>query len=153
MKRIKTALFLLLAAGLCFSPALAEGARDRACQAVYHAACSGEDALKQHLSTGAQVDTRDDDGETPLMKAADHGVASAVEALLRAGADPNARDEDGETALMMAADEGNIVVVKLLLAAGADIHARDKDGETALSKALEERRIDIVELLRKAGAK
>lgn len=152
MKITKMTLSLLLAAGL-LAPLAQAGQKDRACKAVLNAAHSGEDALKQHLSTGANVDSRDDDGETPLMKAADDGHTAIVEALLKAGADVNAIDEDGQTALMMAADEGHVQIVKLLLNAGANVNAKDEDGETALMKALDENHAEVADMLRKAGAK
>jgi len=152
MKITNMTLSLLLTAGL-LAPLAQAGQKDDACKAVLNAANSGENALKQHLASGADVNSRDDDGETPLMRAADDGHTAIVETLLKSGADVNAIDEDGETALMMAAEEGHAQIVKLLLDAGANANAKDEDGETALQKALDDNHAEVADMLRKAGAK
>ena len=44
----------------------------------------------------------DEDGHTPLMRAALEGDTATVRALLAGGADVNAKDNEGRTALMFA---------------------------------------------------
>jgi ankyrin repeat protein len=78
------------------------------------------------VAAGANPNSRDADGKTPIFEASDAAVASA---LLRKGADPNARDNDGQTALF---DRYFDEPKSALLAAGADVNARDKAGRTAL---------------------
>jgi len=49
------------------------------------------------IEAGANIEARDEDGETPLHSAARRGNHAVMQALIKAGADPAARDEDGRT--------------------------------------------------------
>lgn len=51
------------------------------------------------VSFGADVNSKDEKGMTPLMLAARAGNFEVVEFLLKAGSDPNARDAEGYTVL------------------------------------------------------
>lgn len=86
-------------------------------------------------SAGAVIDSRDDIGATPLMRAASLGYGDTVRTLLRHGADINARDRYGSTPLMWAVTFWEIDVVRVLLAAGADVRIRDHKGQTASNRA------------------
>ena len=110
------------------------------------------------LAAGANANTRDRAGETPLHKAAEKGSTAATRALLGAGAKVNALDEEGATPLHAAAAWGHVELAKALLDAGADINALDGDRETALH-LVAGRRIpplsvyaDVAKLLINAGA-
>ncbi|MYF36737.1 MAG: hypothetical protein F4226_08165, partial [Synechococcus sp. SB0678_bin_12] len=82
------------------------------------------------------TDTRDEEGRTPLHRAAWSNQVEPVRALLDAGADTDARDNNGETPLHRAAGGSeNPAVVKALLDAGADPNARNGLGETPLHEA------------------
>ena len=52
--------------------------------------------------TQMRFDAIDEQGNTPLMRAALDGQTKQVEALLRKGADVNAQNREGRTALMSA---------------------------------------------------
>lgn len=91
------------------------------------------------LDTGLDLEARDEEGNTPLMAAANYAQTEVVQMLLRRGADVKARDNRGFTALMGAACECALATmnsgydsVKLLLDAGSDVNARANDGSTAL---------------------
>src|SRR5258707_10624501 len=65
------------------------------------------------------VNQADQDGYTPLMRAAQRGQVNVVRALLKSGAAADARHPNGPTALMVAAQKGHVALAKVLLAAGA----------------------------------
>ena len=94
------------------------------------------DAALQALNVlGIDPDARDDDGGTPMHRAAGEGRVEIIELLYAAGANPNARDNRGRTPLHRAASDGKVTKVEALVAAGADINARDNDGATPLHHA------------------
>lgn len=74
--------------------------------------------LLEVLQQGANVNDKDDDGQTALHKAAARGHKSALIALLAMGADLGERDAKGRTALMTAAETGNAEIVTLLVTPG-----------------------------------
>lgn len=76
------------------------------------------------LAEGADVNARDQEGWTALMRASWHGDAGIAELLLNQGADVNAKDHDGLTALMHASWKGRSRVAELLLHRGADANSR-----------------------------
>jgi hypothetical protein len=91
--------------------------------------------VKELLSKGANVNARDENGQTPLHWAAIHGRVDVARLLLEHGADVNARDENGQTPLRWAAIHGHVDVARLLLDHGADPSIRDRDGRTPLDIA------------------
>jgi ankyrin repeat protein len=85
--------------------ALVGQSRQEVNRALLVAALAGyKDIVQVLLKNGAEVDTRADDGRTPLMLAAAKGDNDLVSALLAAGADPTLVDQSGATpgALAMA---------------------------------------------------
>jgi ankyrin repeat protein len=71
--------------------------------------------LVESVKKGANVNDKDDTGQTALHKAAGAGQKSAVIALLVLGADMGETDNQGRTPLMAAAEAGNTAVLQLLL--------------------------------------
>ncbi len=84
---------------------------------------------------GADPNTKDEYGSTPLHWAALKGHLDVVELLLKHGADPNVKDEDGSTPLHDAAWNGHADVVELLLKHGADPNTKNEYGKTPLHRA------------------
>ena len=84
------------------------------------------------LNAGAEVNSVNYMGGTPLMRACTYGRMDMVRFLLRKGADPNIRDKNGGTALIWASINGHIEVMKLLVDSYADIGTRNEKGLTAL---------------------
>ena len=75
------------------------------------------------IQAGADVNCRDSDENTPLLKAAWMGDVRSVALLIEAGADVNVVNKAGSSPLMMAANRGgSIDKVCLLLQAGAYIN-------------------------------
>jgi ankyrin repeat protein len=65
-----------------------------------------KEIAKALLDNGAEVDSRADDGRTPLMLAAGKGDNDLVSFLLKAGADPTLTDKSGATAGSLAMARG-----------------------------------------------
>ena len=94
------------------------------------------------LDSGANIEARDEDGETPLMMAASYGQTEIFNLLVDRGAKVNIRDRRGMTPLIAAACacalatmNGTYEIMKILLEKGANVNARSHDGRTALMMA------------------
>ena len=105
------------------------------CATLHGPAQRGEaSVVAERVSEGADIEARDEGGNTPLHLAARYGRESVVEVLLAAGADAGARNDEGATPLHSwglgrHTDAG---VASALLAAGADVDAQARDGATPL---------------------
>ncbi|XP_055087022.1 kinase D-interacting substrate of 220 kDa B isoform X1 [Periophthalmus magnuspinnatus] len=109
-------------------------------------------AIKAHLDKFRDVDSRSDNGQTPLMVAAEQGNLEIVQELIRRGANVNLDDIDSWTSLICAAKEGHIEVVQELLENGANLEHRDMGGWTALMWAAYKGRTEVARLLLEKGA-
>ena len=91
------------------------------------------------LDEGADVNARNERGQTALMVACENdgriGIASL---LLERGADVKARDEDDATALRIAIAAGAPVTMAALFAKGTDATDIDSEGRTTLIYAFSE---------------
>jgi len=121
-----------------------------------HKACAGGkpghlSAVKQLISGKADVHSLNKWRETPLLTAANHGQAAAVEALLDAGGDPCKCTDTGWSPLSIAAYKGHDDVVRLLLEQGAPTEEADPT-LSALLQAATKGLPDTVELLLRHGA-
>src|SRR5690606_41221627 len=77
------------------------------------------------LGAGADVESRNDEGEPARRGVARTGNVEAARLLLRRGADVNARESwGGQTALMWAAAQGQPAMIRLLVKAGAKVDER-----------------------------
>jgi ankyrin repeat protein len=87
---------------------------------------------------GAQIEAKDDHGETALHLAARLVWHPEMAELLvvEFGADVSARNSGGWTPLHRASAAQVYVLIPLLLRHGADIHARTNKGETALHTSI-----------------
>lgn len=81
------------------------------------------------------VDCYDEDGYTPLHRAAYSGHIDAVSALLSAGSKVNPRTVDGWTPLHSACRWSRIAVASCLLQHGAELNAQTNGGLTPLHLA------------------
>ncbi|XP_058468960.1 kinase D-interacting substrate of 220 kDa B isoform X4 [Solea solea] len=109
-------------------------------------------AVRAHLDRFNEVDGRSDNGQTPLMLAAEQGSVDIVQELIRRGANVNLDDVDCWSALISAAKEGHMDVVKELLENSAYIEHRDMGGWTALMWAAYKGRLEVAKLLLEHGA-
>ena len=92
-------------------------------QGVFHPSVENGDAVvvELFLTAGMNPDLVDDDGLTPLMKAASNGHLNVARVLLNSGARTETQTGFRIAALDMAAERGRTAMVKLLVEAGAKI--------------------------------
>ena len=93
----------------------------------YSSMPQAEDLIKM----GANVNSKDKYGRTPLHRAACFGD-STIELLIKYGANIDSQTNTGVTPLMEACLTGNLKAVKILLAHGANYSLKDKSGHDAL---------------------
>lgn len=120
------------------------------------AASNGFYAIAQALiMKGANVNAKDERGNTALSLAAKADQVEIAQLLLDAKASPETEVESGFTPLALAAMEGNMELVELLLRAGANPNyelSHHGVGGTALHFAAAGGYQDVVALLLKGGA-
>jgi ankyrin repeat protein len=112
----------------------------------------GLQEVKELLDNGANINAKDEYGNTALILAAHKGHTEIVKLLMDSGADVNAKNIFSNTPLMVASWRGHPEVVKLFLGKGADMEAKNIFGNTPLIFTLRHGHLDIVELLVSKGA-
>ena len=110
---------------------------------------------KRLIANGIDINSKDNEGDTPLHLVAAMGQLEIVELLIKS--DPKIDLHDGwdilgRTPLYRAVIKGNFAVVKALVQAGANINAKQWDGYTALYLAKATKNADMVNLLTELGA-
>ncbi|KAJ3459828.1 hypothetical protein MRS44_015901 [Fusarium solani] len=111
-----------------------------------------ERLVKLLLKRGANLESRDEWGDTILSLAAKAGDLSVVRLLIKEGVDVETRNKDGDTALSLASCAGNEAIVKILVEAGASIEPKGDLGGTPLFQAASNGHEGIVALLASMGA-
>jgi len=113
------------------------------------------------VAAGGDVDASDNDGNTPLILAAQYGRVDLSRFLLAHGANVDFQNKSGESALMAAAgirgtysstSADRDKVIEILVAGGGDINTSDINGNTPLIMAAEYGRVDLARLLLEHGA-
>lgn len=101
---------------------------------VLHRAARVDDVLglKSSLAQGANVNSRDQNGWTPLHRAAFKGRIECVKALLNHGAEVDIFDDAGYTPLQCAVEAGHEQVALLLVAHGAKVNFKSLKGVVPL---------------------
>jgi len=93
------------------------------------------EAVHVFLSSGINLEVKDERGWTPLMIAAANGKEKLTQLLINHGARLTARDVNGFTPLHWAAYQGMSNIVKLLLSKEVDIDSQSKYKWTPLMQA------------------
>jgi ankyrin repeat protein len=151
----------LLDAGADPNRAISEGymPMDRVIMSMAPDALACVKALFAH---GAKMDVTDNNGDSPLIDAANYGETDVVKLLLDKGAKIDARDTDGGTALSAAVENCWPDTVRLLIARGANVNLGSGVANTPL--AIAEYHLNpivsgniptykaIISMLKKAGA-
>ncbi|XP_053420041.1 M-phase phosphoprotein 8 isoform X3 [Nycticebus coucang] len=116
---------------------------------VMLAAAGGQDDLLRLLITkGAKVNSRQKNGTTALIHAAEKNFLTTVAILLEAGAFVNVQQSNGETALMKACKRGNSDIVRLVIECGADCNILSKHQNSALHFAKQSNNVLVYDLLK-----
>jgi ankyrin repeat protein len=80
-----------------------------------------EAMVKLLVEKGADLESKDSDGRTPLSWAAENGYEAVVKLLVEKGADLESRDRVGRTSLSWAAGNGYETVVRQLVEKGVSL--------------------------------
>jgi ankyrin repeat protein len=100
------------------------------------------------VELGADINARDNRGETPMFMAAMENFDHIVKYLLSKGADANLGTSfDAVTPLMIAVGRGHSAVVEELLLEHADFKLKDRRGWSALMFAIAADQFDLVKIL------
>ena len=114
-------------------------------------------AVKQHISTGTDVNVKNELGMTPLFLATGMGHKEIAELLISKGADLNAKDKNGGTPLHIASSRGQKEIAQLLIASDAEVNAMILSGSykgiTPLDFATKFNETETADLIRKHGGK
>ncbi|MGB8517028.1 MAG: ankyrin repeat domain-containing protein, partial [Gallionella sp.] len=111
-----------------------------------------EEAVTIFLSSGVDLEVRDERYWTPLIITAFHGNDPLASMFLRYGAKVQAQDRNGYTPLHWGAFNGHTRVVELLLKHGAEVNATSQFGWTALMQAATRGHVPTVTKLLVHGA-
>ena len=150
---------LLIEAGTDF-----EYSHDTQATLLHRAAWWGcKEAVARLIALGADLNTPDRRGGTPLHAATQEGSTrywdvvsgpheDVLALLLDHGAGVNAANNFGQTALHGAAGYGDVNAVELLIEHGANANAADKEGRTPVHSAAQRGSIEVMARLIERGA-
>ena len=120
--------------------------------ALYNTEIDNPDLVEILISHGADIESINEDGWTPLHLAAWRNNAKCLSLLLRKGADINAKDSYGNNTLKIAIIFNCHQAVKTLLDhGGSDYDIKDVFGQTWLHLAALYGDLDMIEILRSAN--
>jgi protein-disulfide isomerase len=109
-------------------------------------------AVKLALDSGADANSRDNWGRTPLIVALQQGKTATAEVLVSKGANASLTDAWGRTPLLVATQLRNTIAVRLLLGKGVDVDAANKNDITPLIAAAQTGNREAADLLIAKGA-
>lgn len=106
-----------------------------------------ENKIKYLIESGAEIDCRDRDLNTPLIIAINFYEIKNIEMLIALGANINLKNKDGDSPLFRAIFTGDLKLIDFLIISGAEINVKNKNGWTPLMRAVFDSKIEIIELL------
>ena len=145
---------LVFVASLASAPAIAQSLTTHGYDFIDAVKKSDGDKATQILDSQPQgiVNTKDADGNTPLIIAISRSDEQWTSFLMNKGADPNLGGRDGDTPLIAAARVGFETAVEWLISVGAKVNGTNRMGETPLIIAVQQHQPQIVRVLLNQGA-
>ena len=110
------------------------------------------DTASSLLQRGADANSLDQSGLSPLHRASQGGRVEIVKLLLEHGADANIQSTSGGTPLSRASRAGEIAISRLLLQHGANVDTQNETGHSPLHRAAQRGHLDLARLLVDSGA-
>ena len=107
--------------------------------------------MKVMVKSEADVNCRDNEGNTPVILAAMSGLEGILTVLIKLGADVNIRNKYGGTALLWALMRGYSNCVKILSQVGAFM-SKNKILDPLIIRVVNDRRFEYLDVLGPAGA-
>ena len=89
------------------------------------------------IRAGADLETRDERGRTPLLLAVTEDRLEVARLLVYLGADPDALDDQHDTPWLVTGVTGSVDLLEVLIPAGPDLTIRNRFGGTSLIPASE----------------
>jgi len=116
-------------------------------------ACKGNLAkAKDLVDIGANVNYREDRGDSVLMMACWFGHADLVSFLLEKKADIHLKNDTEQTALHYASMKGHIKIIKMLMSRGASFDEEDNKGYTSVMCAAQFGHTALLDFFKRRGA-
>ncbi|MFB7595577.1 ankyrin repeat domain-containing protein [Streptomyces sp. NPDC056160] len=114
-------------------------------RALLEAARRGDvPAVRAALAAGADLETRDEEGCTPLLRAALADEVAVAEVLVGAGADVNARDGRQDSAWLVTGVTGSVAMMRALLPGRPDVTLTNRFGGVSVIPASERGHVPYV---------
>lgn len=113
------------------------------------------DQIRRLIQEGADINARDQYGQTAVMLAARNGHSKLVRFLVDENVELNNSAKYHLTALMLAVVNGHADIVHMLVSEGADLKIRGTGapgfhGKTAMEMAMDQNRPELIDALNQA---
>lgn len=113
--------------------------------ALIRAASGGDaDGVALAIRAGADLETQDDRGQTPLLLASAADQVAAARVLLALGADPDAYDDQSDTPWLVTGVTGSVAMAEVMLPFHPDLTLRNRFGGISIIPASERGHVDYV---------
>ena len=99
------------------------------------------------VDNGADVNSKNNYGDTPLTEACSYGSLEIVKYLVDKKADVNPQDDEGDTPLTNACSYGSLEIVTYLVDNGADVNSKNIYGNTPLHNSIQKNSLQLVKYL------
>jgi uncharacterized protein len=104
-------------------------------------------AVRTAIESGADFDSRNEAGETPLLVAVQKNQIEIAKALIEAGANINAQAANRDTPWLLAGASGRTELIRAMIPKGPDFSIRNRYGGNALIPACERGHVESIKAL------